>query len=427
VLHSEQAEDESRLERFRRGALKIKGLQHPSLIRVLDGPAEENGFHYFVMEFLAGGDLHNAILKQRITTAEALRIIIQSGRALEYVHSQGLIHRDVKPQNILLDVRNNPRLTDFDLVLAADSTGGTRTGGMGTYLYAAPEEMNDASRVDGRADVYSLGMTALFVINKQPITQVNLLRRDSFIDQLDCSMSIRQALHLATAIDASDRQPTVAAFCDSLEKAIASPNQVNFLDSSQPFVSSTLPQQVLINASSRAADNLVQPQPALGHVVSEERNITASVILDEHASPKKPAYWYRRTTILAIGFVLLISVLVLVQKAVRIWISPSTPSKFPADACIGNDKCKEFYNNGMVAYKAELYDKALSDFQHAYEIKQLPIMLVNIGRVLQKLGRPKEALDYYQRFERAEPKAHPETKKRVDEYIAQVRALIGPN
>lgn len=223
VLHAELAEDRSRVERFCRGARQIKGLQHPHLIRVLDGPAEEHGFHYFVMELLWGGDLHDAVLKERLSREAALRAVLQTGEALEYAHSQGLIHRDVKPQNILLDHTGSARLTDFDLVLAADTTGGTGTGAMGTFLYAAPEEIKDASRVDRRADVYALGMTTLFVLEGRPLTQLDILRRVVFIDELECSEPVRALLRLATAIDPDDRPASVAEFCVRLERALATP------------------------------------------------------------------------------------------------------------------------------------------------------------------------------------------------------------
>lgn len=96
----------------------------------------------------------------------------------------------------------------------------------------------------------------------------------------------------------------------------------------------------------------------------------------------------------------------------------------PEDACIKDDKCKDHYTKGVKLYKEELFDEALTEFQAAYAARQMPLLLVNIGRTMQKLGRPKEALSHYERFLRAEPKMDPETKKRVEDYIVQVKALI---
>lgn len=125
------------------------------------------------------------------------------------------------------------------------------------------------------------------------------------------------------------------------------------------------------------------------------------------------------------------------QVAVRAWLVPvlsalvllftllgGTAQAVPEDACIKDEKCKEHYTKGVKLYKEELFDEALTEFQAAYAARQMPLLLVNIGRTMQKLGRPKDALSHYERFLRAEPKIDPETKKRVEDYITQVKALI---
>lgn len=101
-----------------------------------------------------------------------------------------------------------------------------------------------------------------------------------------------------------------------------------------------------------------------------------------------------------------------------------TAHAVPEDACIKDEKCKEHYTKGVKLYKEELFDEALTEFQSAYAARQMPLLLVNIGRTMQKLGRPKDALSHYERFLRAEPKIDPDTKKRVEDYITQVKALI---
>ncbi len=108
-------------------------------------------------------------------------------------------------------------------------------------------------------------------------------------------------------------------------------------------------------------------------------------------------------------------------------LSSSSVLALPEDACFKDEKCKEHYSKAIKLYKEEDFDAAMSEFQAAYSVRQMPLLLVNIGRTLQKLGRPKEALVYYERYLQAESKIDPETKKRVDEYIVQVRAAIGPD
>lgn len=216
VLHSDLCEDSRRLERFARGARQMQAMDHPRVVRLLDGPADDAGFHYFVMEYLPSGDLARAVQIGQLEPSLALQLILQIGEALEYAHSQGLIHRDIKPQNILLDGTESAKLTDFDLVWASDTTGGTRTGALGTFLYAAPEALEDAKGVDARSDVYSLAMTTLFVVHGRPLPQRAVLDRTRFIDRLVCPEALKEILYYATAIDPSDRPPTMALFCSSL-------------------------------------------------------------------------------------------------------------------------------------------------------------------------------------------------------------------
>ena len=165
VLHSESSDDQRSLGRFERGARQMEQLNHPHIVRVLGAPAEQDGFHYFVMEYLCGGDLARAVSDGMLNAIDKLRVILEVGTALQFAHQRQLIHRDVKPENILLDGNFHAKLADFDLVWAADTTGGTRSrAGMGTYLYAAPEQLIDASQVTTSVDIYGLAMLTIFVL-----------------------------------------------------------------------------------------------------------------------------------------------------------------------------------------------------------------------------------------------------------------------
>jgi serine/threonine protein kinase len=174
------------------------------------------------MEYLPGGDLHRAVLSQKLDRAAGLRAILAVGDALAYSHSRGLVHRDVKPHNILLDEQNEAQLSDFDLVWAPDTTGGTRTSAMGTFLLAAPEEMEDASQVDHRADIYSLAMTTVFVLFGRNLSRRVLDDREGFIATLDAGTSVKELLKQATAPEQESRPATVAAFCQALTAALDS-------------------------------------------------------------------------------------------------------------------------------------------------------------------------------------------------------------
>ena len=222
VLHVDQGDDPRRIERFIRGARQMKALEHRNIVRVLGGPAEYHGFHYFVMDYLPGGDLSQAVTTLAIDRAGALRAILAIGDALAYAHARHLIHRDIKPQNILLDGQGGARLTDFDLVWAADTTGGTATGFLGTHVYVAPEQAEDAKSVDERADVYALAMTTLYVLHGRSLPLHAVYKRALFIDGLECSEQARALLRQATAIEADDRPGSVAAYCRELSRCFAS-------------------------------------------------------------------------------------------------------------------------------------------------------------------------------------------------------------
>nr|MDJ0837252.1 serine/threonine-protein kinase [Acidobacteriota bacterium] len=165
IMHGQFTGDKTRKERFFRGARKMRELRHPAVVDVFDEQCEDEGFPFFVMAYQAGGNLHDRVLQGKLDEAAVLAVIRTIGEALVYAHQHDLVHRDIKPGNILLDGQGRACLTDFDLVKAADSTGGTRTRtGLGTFVYAAPELMAEAKDAGVAADIYGLGMTTLFAL-----------------------------------------------------------------------------------------------------------------------------------------------------------------------------------------------------------------------------------------------------------------------
>ncbi|MBK9367890.1 MAG: serine/threonine protein kinase [Deltaproteobacteria bacterium] len=161
VLHPHWADQPSRRDRFVRGAQVIRALNHPNLLRVLSDAQEEDGFWFFAMEHLPGGDLSQALAAGRLGPSRAIEAVLEVGEALAVAHKAGIIHRDVKPANILFDAAGRAHLSDFDLVESLDRSATLSLGGMGTFLYAAPELLDADPHPSPRADVYSLGMVAL--------------------------------------------------------------------------------------------------------------------------------------------------------------------------------------------------------------------------------------------------------------------------
>jgi capsular polysaccharide biosynthesis protein/predicted Ser/Thr protein kinase len=158
-------------ERFGREAKALAKLNHPGIVTIHDFGRVE-GLYYFLMEFVDGVNLHRLLEGGRISPREALAIVPQICDALQYAHDQGIVHRDIKPQNIMLDRRGRVKVADFGLAKLVGQTE-VETGAafgitasaltkagkvIGTPAYMAPEQHQRPSEVDHRADIYALGV-----------------------------------------------------------------------------------------------------------------------------------------------------------------------------------------------------------------------------------------------------------------------------
>lgn len=158
ILHEQYNADEDFVERFKREARAVAQLQHPNIVTVIDrGEAEDRQF--IVFEYVDGENLKELVVRKgRLDVREALEIAVEVARGLAFAHSQGLVHRDVKPQNVLLNGDGRAKVTDFGIARSLDMDGMTQTGTvLGTSNYIAPEQAS-GQRVDTQSDVYSLGV-----------------------------------------------------------------------------------------------------------------------------------------------------------------------------------------------------------------------------------------------------------------------------
>jgi serine/threonine-protein kinase len=145
------------LARFRREARAAAQLNHPNIIQVYD-VGEQEGLHYIAMEYLEGGTLHDRLSAGPLPADQIQLVLDQVASALDYAHAHGLIHRDIKPGNILFTGDGRPKVADFGIVRPTAETGLTRTGVlMGTPEYMAPEQA-EGKQVDRRVDLYALGV-----------------------------------------------------------------------------------------------------------------------------------------------------------------------------------------------------------------------------------------------------------------------------
>ena len=157
VLHEQYTRDEEHVERFRREARAAAQLNHPGIVTVIDR-GEQDGRQFIVFEYVEGETLKDVVEREGpLPVREVIEAGIQIARALGFAHARGVVHRDIKPQNVLLNGDGRAKVSDFGIARALETDGATLTGTvLGTSDYMPPEQAR-GERVDAVGDVYSLG------------------------------------------------------------------------------------------------------------------------------------------------------------------------------------------------------------------------------------------------------------------------------
>ena len=159
------------VQRFHREVRTMGRLNHPNIVRYL-AAGESNGHTYLAMELVDGGSVADRVKKSgKLSVADAMAVAVATGRALGFAHENQFVHRDVKPDNLLLTSDGEVKLADLGLAKATNDTDVSLTGtgtGMGTPLYAPPEQIRDAKRADGRSDLYALGCVLYACLTGSP-------------------------------------------------------------------------------------------------------------------------------------------------------------------------------------------------------------------------------------------------------------------
>lgn len=178
TLPASMTESEKAVKRFQREVEAAARLQHPNIVAAFDAD-EFNGTHYLVMEFVDGQNLAAHVTKNGpLSVDRAVSCIVQAARGLSFAHSQGIIHRDIKPHNLLMDKAGIVKILDMGLV-RFDAGSGSETESartkltfqdqiVGTIDYMSPEQADDTSSVDQRSDIYSLGCTFYRLLTGRP-------------------------------------------------------------------------------------------------------------------------------------------------------------------------------------------------------------------------------------------------------------------
>jgi len=231
VLHREMSEQADQLQRFRQEARAVAKLSHPNVVAVIDA-GEDGGHPYIVFEYVEG-----ETLKQRINrvgaldTQEALAYAIEIARGLTVAHARKMVHRDIKPQNVLIDSEGRAKLTDFGISRQLEQDGMTATGRvLGTTDYVAPEQAM-GHPVDQRSDVYSLGVVLYEMLTGQvpfqadsqvgvAMKHVNEELPDVQQRRPELSAAAALVVERATAKDPAQRYQQVGELIDDLATAL---------------------------------------------------------------------------------------------------------------------------------------------------------------------------------------------------------------
>jgi predicted Ser/Thr protein kinase len=231
VMHREMSEQPDQLERFRREARAVAKLSHPNVVAVIDA-GEDGGHPYIVFEYVEGENLKQRIKRLGpLEPQEALAYAIEIGGGLAVAHDRKMVHRDIKPQNVLIDAEGRAKVTDFGIARQLEQQGVTDTGRvLGTTDYVSPEQAMGHG-VDPRSDVYSLGVVLYEMLTGEvPFsadTQVGVAMKhvneelpDVQRRRPELSAAAALTIERATTKDPDKRYKSVGEMIDDLETAL---------------------------------------------------------------------------------------------------------------------------------------------------------------------------------------------------------------
>ncbi|MEW6281342.1 MAG: serine/threonine-protein kinase, partial [Candidatus Eremiobacterota bacterium] len=230
LLSPERVADHRSRARFLREATAVARLKHPNIAALYES-GEHQGQPYLAVEWIEGESLKDRLARGRLDLPEAVAILEQLLAALDYAHSQGVVHRDVKPSNVMLTGEGRVTLVDFGLAFLASEPGLTSTGVLlGTPLYLAPEMAGD-DPVDGRADLYSAALVFFEMLTGEPpfppshpaeLISQHLHAPRPILSEVrpDMPVELDPVLVKAMARDPHERYPTGKAFLEAVRQSI---------------------------------------------------------------------------------------------------------------------------------------------------------------------------------------------------------------
>lgn len=267
ILKSEFSEDATFVAKFRTEAQSAASLEHPNIVNIYD-VGSENGMYFIVMEYVEGITLKTYIEKKgQLNFKEAISIAIQVGRGIEAAHSKGIIHRDIKPQNIIISTEGKVKVTDFGIARAASSNT-IHADVMGSVHYSSPEQARSGF-VDGKSDIYSLGIVMYeMVTGRVPFDgdstvaiaiqhlQEEMVAPSAYAP--DLPVSLEKIILKATMKSPDRRYNTISDMLIDLKKSLVSPNEdfVNIVDANNLANTRVASQEEQVSITKKAAEAL---------------------------------------------------------------------------------------------------------------------------------------------------------------------------
>ncbi len=240
ILSPKLTNDPDIVRRFERESLVIARLNHPNIVHVID-KGVAGGRYYFVMEYIDGTSLREVIDSDKIPLKTKLEMIVEVCKALDYAHKNGVIHRDIKPTNILIDRQGNPRVADFGIAQILGTPESEMTASdvvMGTLSYMSPEQKISSTNVDQTTDIYAMGIILYeILVKKKPFGRFKMP------SEIDPSISSKfdEIIMKCLAQEQKDRYQTAVQLKDAILEAMrneyaASPRDDFSMGGSESFI-----------------------------------------------------------------------------------------------------------------------------------------------------------------------------------------------
>lgn len=289
ILRPELVEDDEFVKRFKRESQAAASLSHPNVVNIYD-VGQQKDIHYIVMEYVDGQTLKDYIReKGRLDTAEAVRICTHICYALSHAHRNDIVHRDIKPQNILISNDFNVKVTDFGIARAVNAATLTMAGSnvIGSVHYFSPEQAR-GGYVDKQSDIYSLGivfyemLTGMVPFEGESAVSVALKHIQDRITPVaelnpDIPKSVQYIIEKATQKNTSDRYKDAAEFINDLDKALIEP-EGSYIKRPEVDLSQDTQMIPALSVDNKRADRKNKRNPQSKHKKRNLLLITLSVL-----------------------------------------------------------------------------------------------------------------------------------------------------